>query len=237
MLYALGFGDGAVVRVVRHPDREDLRGHSDGRAARQVACARFAAEVGHEPTILRAESGGEVFVFGSNLAGRHGRGAALEARRAHGAESGVGSGPTGRAYAIPTKDERLNSLPLPVIACHVRAFVAYAESRPSDRFRVTRVGCGLAGYVDAQIAPMFSGAPQNCDLPDGWRGRIAEHEAAVAALDGHPSVGDWYCPVCAVWWGDQEVEAAVDHLSCPACMWCVGWAPDRPGPVPNNRIG
>lgn len=110
-----------------------------------------------------------VFVFGSNLAGRHGRGAALTARREYGAQYGVGEGPTGRAYAIPTKDERLRVRSLEVIAVSVRRFLEYARSRPDLTFTVTRIGCGLAGYADHQIAPMFRGAPINCDLPEGWR--------------------------------------------------------------------
>lgn len=110
-----------------------------------------------------------IFVFGSNLAGRHGKGAALNARQHHGAVYGVGVGRTGNAYAIPTKDRALRVLPLAEIAPHVAAFVAYARENPSLWFEVTRIGCGLAGYRDAEISPMFASAPANCLLPDGWR--------------------------------------------------------------------
>ena len=112
-----------------------------------------------------------VFVFGSNLAGRHGKGAALAARRLHGAQYGVGTGPTGNAYAIPTKDAHrtLRVLPLEEINKHVVEFVRYAKTHPELQFDVTRIGCGYAGYCDADIAPMFAGAPANCMLPDGWR--------------------------------------------------------------------
>jgi hypothetical protein len=72
---------------------------------------------------------------------------------------------TGRAYAIPTEDAKQRSLPLHVIERYVRAFVAYAKGRPTDRFYVTAIGCGLAGYNPDQIAPMFRGAPENCVLP------------------------------------------------------------------------
>ena len=109
-----------------------------------------------------------IFVFGSNLAGRHGKGAALDARKLHGAEYGVGIGRTGNAYAVPTKDERLKTLPLEAIAKHVADFIAYAEANPKLQFLVTRIGCGLAGYSDNQISPMFANAPSNCLLPDGW---------------------------------------------------------------------
>ena len=110
-----------------------------------------------------------IFVFGSNLAGRHGRGAAAYARQHYGAQYGVGFGRTGMAYALPTKDERLNVLSLDEIKIFVDGFLHYAKNRPELTFEVTRVGCGLAGYQDDQIAPMFSGAPENCLLPEGWR--------------------------------------------------------------------
>lgn len=114
-------------------------------------------------------SKGAVFVFGSNLAGRHGRGAALHARRYHGAIYGQGEGRQGNSYAIPTKDELLVPLPLAAIEKHVCAFVEYAFRHPKETFQVTKIGCGLAGYRESQIAPMFAYAPANCILPEGWR--------------------------------------------------------------------
>jgi len=111
---------------------------------------------------------GMIFVFGSNLAGRHGKGAAADARRLHGAEYGVGEGRTGNAYAIPTKDHRLMTRPLDDIRASVETFKAYARDNASLTFHVTRVGCGLAGYRDHQIAPMFFDAPDNCVLPPEW---------------------------------------------------------------------
>jgi hypothetical protein len=109
-----------------------------------------------------------IFVFGSNLAGRHGRGAALCARNDYGAIYGVGMGRTGEAYAIPTKDRYLRTLPLEDIKVHVNRFLDYAREHPELRFNITRIGCGLAGYKDHQIAPMFVNAPDNCDLPYPW---------------------------------------------------------------------
>jgi hypothetical protein len=106
-----------------------------------------------------------IFVFGSNLAGRHGKGAALYARNHFGAVTGVGKGPTGQAYAIPTKDERLEVLPLREIGLYVAAFLAWADENPKLEFRVTPVGCGLAGYTPAQIAPLFKDPPANVILP------------------------------------------------------------------------
>ena len=110
-----------------------------------------------------------IFVFGSNLAGRHGKGAALAARQHHGAIYGQGVGRQGDSYAIPTKDRALHTLPLATIRYYVEHFLLYAHEHPELTFEVTRVGCGLAGYTDADIAPMFRGAPQNCQLPPGWR--------------------------------------------------------------------
>lgn len=110
-----------------------------------------------------------VFVFGSNLAGRHGKGAARCAIQDHGAIYGVGEGMQGYSYAIPTKDKNLNTLPLHVIAICVQRFLHYAKSHPETTFEVTRIGCGLAGYGDGDIAPMFKAASMNCNLPEGWR--------------------------------------------------------------------
>lgn len=107
----------------------------------------------------------KVFVFGSNLAGRHGAGAARWALENRGAVYGRGEGPQGFSYAVPTKDERLRPLPLYRIAEGVERFFSYARSNPNLKFQVTAIGCGLAGYKASQIAPLFSLAPLNCELP------------------------------------------------------------------------
>lgn len=112
-----------------------------------------------------------VFVFGSNLRGVHGAGAALFARQRYGARYGQGVGPQGQAYAIPTKAADVHTtLPLVVVRGHVLDFLRYAQTRPTEDFLVTRIGCGLAGYSDGQISPFFSTAPSNCILPVQWRG-------------------------------------------------------------------
>ena len=113
--------------------------------------------------------GGAVFVFGSNLSGIHGAGAARYAAEHCGAWAGAGVGPTGRAYALPTKDHNLQQLPFAEIARHAAEFVAYARAHPDERFFLTRVGCGLAGYHDAEIAPLFRDAPGNCSFPRDWQ--------------------------------------------------------------------
>lgn len=110
-----------------------------------------------------------IFVFGSNLAGRHGKGAALYARQHHGAKYGVSFGHQGNSYAIPTKDQELQTLPLTAVATYVKYFLWFAIDHPELEFEVTKIGCGLAGYQETDIAPLFKGAPPNCHLPEGWR--------------------------------------------------------------------
>lgn len=106
-----------------------------------------------------------IFVFGSNEAGRHGKGAALAARQQHGAIYGQGEGLQGQSYAIPTKDAHLRTLPLPVILIYVRRFLEFARQHPQLQFQVTAIGCGLAGYTPTVIAPMFLNHPPNCTMP------------------------------------------------------------------------
>ena len=106
-----------------------------------------------------------VFVFGSNLAGRHGKGAALWVRQHRGANYGQGVGRQGCSYGIPTKDQQLRVLPLHIVQAHVADFLGYARQRPDIRFELTPIGCGLASYRPDQIAPMFSNAPANVTLP------------------------------------------------------------------------
>jgi hypothetical protein len=119
-----------------------------------------------------------IFVFGSNLAGRHGKGAALWALQNRGAIYGQGVGLQGRSWAIPVKDGRTGAslrdpaqtLPLSEIAGYVAAFLAQAEVLyPDETFEVTPIGCGLAGYTPEQIAPMFRNAPPNVQLPDVFK--------------------------------------------------------------------
>ncbi|MBT9153350.1 MAG: hypothetical protein DDT39_00007 [Firmicutes bacterium] len=107
-----------------------------------------------------------VFVFGSNLAGRHGQGAAHTAALHFGAQYGVGEGLTGRAYALPTKNAQVQTLPLTCIAEHVDTFLRFASANPHTRFFVTKIGTGLAGYSPNAIAPLFAHAGQNVLLPD-----------------------------------------------------------------------
>ena len=105
----------------------------------------------------------DIFVFGSNESGQHGAGAAAYAVQHAGAKMGEGVGRTGNAYAIVTMSG------LPRLREEVEVFTEYAAAHPELNFFVTRVGCGIAGYQDNAIAPLFKDAPANCLLPLGWR--------------------------------------------------------------------
>lgn len=95
----------------------------------------------------------EVFVFGSNLAGMHGGGAARVARKFFGAVMGQGGGLQGQSYAIPTMQGGVET-----IGPYVDEFVAFAAAHPEMKFYVTRIGCGIAGFTAEEIAPLFKDA-------------------------------------------------------------------------------
>lgn len=107
----------------------------------------------------------EVFVFGSNLAGHHGGGAARIALERFGAKYGQGVGLQGQSYAIPTMQGGVET-----IRPYVDEFISFAQSHPELTFFVTRVGCGIAGFSDSEIAPLFADAHliPNIILPKGW---------------------------------------------------------------------
>ena len=95
----------------------------------------------------------EIFVFGSNLKGMHGGGAARTAHNRFGAEWGVGVGLTGQTYAIPTMQGGVET-----IKPYVDDFIEFAKQHPEYKFLVTRIGCGIAGFTDSQMAPLFKDA-------------------------------------------------------------------------------
>ena len=107
----------------------------------------------------------EVFVFGSNLAGAHGGGAALLAYRKFGAIWGQGVGMQGQSYGIPTMHGGVDA-----IKPYVDEFIEFAKTRPDLTFLVTRVGCGIAGFTNEEISPIFAKAHdvENIVLPAGW---------------------------------------------------------------------
>ena len=104
----------------------------------------------------------EIFVFGSNLAGAHGGGAAWVAHEYFGAIWGQGVGLQGRSYAIPTMHGGVEA-----IKPYVDEFIEFAKNHPEYKFLVTRIGCGIAGFRDEEIAPLFADAidVENVILP------------------------------------------------------------------------
>ena len=105
------------------------------------------------PERIESLQADEIFVFGSNRQGLHGGGAAAYARQRFGAVWGEGVGRTGQCYAIPTMDGSIET-----IRPYAVEFIVYAAAHPELTFLVTEIGCGIAGYSVAQIAPLFAGA-------------------------------------------------------------------------------
>lgn len=120
---------------------------------------------------------GRVFVFGSNTEGIHGAGAARTAYQKYGAiwkkEEGLFPNEENpQSYGLPTcyhTDKCIEPLPFGHIKIYAERFLYIATMREDLTFFVTRIGCGLAGYSDRDIAPLFKYAPANCELPPGWR--------------------------------------------------------------------
>lgn len=108
---------------------------------------------------------GEVFVFGSNLKGMHGGGAAYAAMLHFGAEWGNGDGIQGQSYAIPTMQGGTET-----IKPYVDKFIEFAKQHPEMTFLVTPIGCGIAGFEPDDIAPLFSNAKdiKNIHLPESF---------------------------------------------------------------------
>lgn len=105
------------------------------------------------PDMISSLRPDEVFVFGSNIAGMHGGGAAYAAFKKFGAVMGCGVGLRGQSYAIPTMQGGVET-----IKPYVDEFVEFAKAHPELFFYVTRIGCGIAGFKDKEIAPLFADA-------------------------------------------------------------------------------
>ena len=117
------------------------------------------------PEFITELQPGEIFVFGSNLKGMHGGGAAYIAYRKFGAIMGQGVGLQGQSYAIPTMQGGVET-----IRPYVDEFIAFAKEHQELTFLVTRIGCGIAGFTDEEIAPLFEQAHdvENIVLPPNW---------------------------------------------------------------------
>ena len=128
-----------------------------------IVCPDFTPEF---ITQLKAD---EVFVFGSNLAGMHGGGAAYVAFKKFGAVMGCGVGLRGQSYAIPTMQGGVET-----IKPYVDDFITFALAHPELFFYVTRIGCGIAGFRDKEIAPLFAKAVglENVCLPKSFANNL-----------------------------------------------------------------
>ena len=107
----------------------------------------------YTPVAIDSLKSNEIFVFGSNLAGAHGGGAARLAFERFGAVWGEGVGLHGQTYAIPTMQGGVDT-----IKPYVDAFIRFAKEHSRLTFLVTRIGCGIAGFRDEEIAPLFKEA-------------------------------------------------------------------------------
>ncbi len=117
------------------------------------------------PELITELKQNEVFVFGSNLEGAHGGGAARAAYEKFGAIWGQGVGLQGQSYGIPTMHGGVDK-----IKPYVDEFIEFAEENPQLTFLVTRVGCGIAGFRDEEMAPLFAKAidMENIYLPESF---------------------------------------------------------------------
>ncbi len=117
------------------------------------------------PEFITSLQPNEIFVFGSNLQGQHGGGAALIAYRKFGAIMGQGTGLQGQSYGIPTMQGGVET-----IRPYVDEFIQFAKEHPEKTFLVTRIGCGIAGFSDEDISPLFKDAQdvENIVLPPNW---------------------------------------------------------------------
>jgi hypothetical protein len=146
------------------------------------------------PKFITELSQCEIFVFGSNLEGQHAGGAARIAHEKFGAVWGVGVGPTGRSYAIPTMHGGVDA-----IKPYVDQFVEYAKTHPLNRFLLTRIGCGIAGFTDREMAPLFRNvlALPNVAIPAAWVPYIDSNDVIHPEIETPEVVTDdmlkWLC--------------------------------------------
>lgn len=119
----------------------------------------------YTPDMITHLKDGEIFVFGSNLQGMHGGGAARIAHERFGAIWGQGVGLQGQSYGIPTMHGGVEA-----IKPYVDEFIEFAKANSSLTFMVTKIGCGIAGFKEEEIAPLFADALQveNIVLPESF---------------------------------------------------------------------
>ncbi len=129
----------------------------------------------HDESIVTELPEDTVFVFGSNMAGQHGSGAARVASQHFGAVEGVGRGWAGQSFAIPTLNEHIQQMPLSQIEHYVEDFKIYAKNHPKMKYFVTALGCGIAGYKVSEIAPLFKGIYHNVIFPESFKPYVEDN--------------------------------------------------------------
>ena len=131
----------------------------------------------------------EIFVFGSNLAGAHGGGAARLAYERFGAIWGQGVGLQGQSYAIPTMQGGVET-----IKPYVDEFIRFAKQHPEQKFLVTKIGCGIAGFKVDEIAPLFYHAidSENIVLPKEFDDIVQDiHNRFIDSFDHDADLTEW----------------------------------------------
>lgn len=111
----------------------------------------------------------QIFVFGSNLAGKHYGGAAKQAYEQFGAVMGIGKGVMGQTYAFPTLDKEFKQLSRNKIRRQVHFLFVFCDENPDKEFLLTKVGCGIAGIDESFMRSMFKNPRKNMVLPEDWR--------------------------------------------------------------------
>lgn len=156
-----------------------------------------------------------VFVFETNLAGNLDHGIPRLAAVGYGAQPGLGSGASGRAFALPTANSQGRPLSVEVVRSYVLDFMNYAQARPEVTFRLGLIGQNLGPADRERILPFFEDAPKNCQLPASWLvrfGRLKLHRLLIgsgAANLANPEVAAncaEYVRMNAPLWGSGSVE-------------------------------
>ena len=135
-----------------------------------------APQVRHDSQTLEP-----TYVFGADMSGDFSQHSAANARRMFGADSEIGSGVSGHAYAIPYRDADGQAMSFATLSTHVAAFLSYARARPQEQFLIARFGCETGASDDVTMIRHFSHLPPNCQLPGLWQ-RQLDAKAAVRLM-------------------------------------------------------
>lgn len=142
--------------------------NSASRLKQNKKLKQLIEEVLSTPENIKILPKNSVFIFGSNLAGRHGAGAAKFAKDKFGAKLGVGEGLVQKSYAFPSLDENLHKRTTKELKESVKKLVKCANENPDKLFYLTKVGTGLGGYKESYMKKLFKNLPLNISLPLGW---------------------------------------------------------------------